>query len=156
MKAIFGVVPFIQEQRGGGWGRLGAPQRPLWFSGSFRSRLSAPRPGSAQVPGKRERARWVPARLRAQGCSAHHSLARVCLGSPAPVPGPQGAGLQQPVRSATRIVHAPAAVPEPGTSRKPQGTSHGARARGNVADTVWQCHREPTVTAPRLTVAAPR
>lgn len=134
MKVIFGVVPFIQEQRGGGWGRLGAPQRPLWFSGNTRSRLSAPRPGSAQVPGKRERARWVPARLRAQGCSAHHSLACVRLGSPAPVPGPQGAGLQQPVRSATRTVPAPAAVPEPAqvASHKPPAT---ARVRAGMLRT---------------------
>lgn len=90
------------------------------------------------------------------GRSAHHPLAGVRLRSPAPVPSPEGAGLQQPGKGTTQTIHSPAAVPGPRASRKLQARSHGAPVRGNAADTGWQCHREPTGTAPRLTVAAPR
>lgn len=147
------------------WGRGPAPRDPhrlLWLSGRIRSRLSAGRPVSGQVPGNGERARWVAARLRVQGCSSEaraqraHPLACVRLRSPAPVPSPEGAGLQQPGKGTTQTIHSPAAVPGPRASRKLQARSHGARVRGNAADTGWQCHREPTGTAPRLTVAAPR
>lgn len=83
--------------------------------------------------------------------SSHHPLACVRPGSPE-LASPGSAGHE--AVAATGTVHAPAAGA--GAPRESQATSHGARARGNAVDTGWQCHREPTVTAPRLTVAAPR
>lgn len=100
--------------------------------------LSAGRPGSAQVPGKRESEWWCqcvcPRRSAATQLrlSAHRLLNSVRLRSPAPVLSPQGARLQQPGRSATRTVHAPAAVLEPHASHKPPAT---ARVRAGTLRT---------------------
>lgn len=106
----------------GSLGGLGAGCQPRGLAAPGCLSRGSARGGCQRVG----RCRAAAARLRS---SAHHPLACVRLGSPAPVPGLQGYGLQQPVRSATRTVHAPAAGPEPRASRKPQATPRRACAR---------------------------
>lgn len=106
----------------GSLGGLGAGCQPRGLSAPGCLGRGSARGGCRRV-GRR---RAAAARLRRR---AHHPLACVRLGSPAPVRGLQVAGLQQPVKSATRTVHAPAAGPEPRASRKPQATPRRACAR---------------------------
>lgn len=57
---------------------------------------------------------------------------------------------------AGRRADGPRTRSRPRAPRESQATKHGARARGAAADAGGQRRREPTGTAPRLTVAAPR
>lgn len=116
-----------------------------------------------QRPGAREEGERavVPVRLPAQGCSNAAKAQRAppacstASASRAPRQS-ESSGLQAAAAGQERHADRPRARSGPGASRESQGISHGARARGNAADTGWQCHGEPTVTVPRLTVAAPR
>lgn len=119
------------------WGRGPAPRDPhrlLWLSGRIRSRLSAGRPVSGQVPGNGERARWVAARLRVQGCS---SEARAQRAPPArmrppaePRASPESGGHRAAAARQGHHADDPLARSRPGAPRESQAASQKPRRTG--------------------------